>query len=239
MSKRSDKIAIVTGGTGALGRIVVERLLQTGANVIVTHTGNAASSDYILSLQNRGLNIEGSIVDVTSDNSVDSFYTEIIKKYNRIDILCNLVGAVSSKKNIEDISLDDWNAMLNVNLQSCFLMIKNSIRAMKKNGFGRIISIAAMPGVTPEAKRGGYGVAKAGIIALTKTVAEEIKEFGNITINAIAPSIIVTDENRKWGTEEEIKKWVTPEQIADMIVYLCSESGTAFNGQILQMYGKV
>ena len=239
MSKRSDKIAIVTGGTGALGRVVVEKLLETGAIVITTHTGSALSNDFVSTLQKRGLKIEGKIVDVNSENSVMNFYRNVIEQYGGVDILCNLVGGVSGKKYIEDIEMDEWNRMFDINLLSCLLMMRISVLEMKKRGFGRIVNITAMLAVTTEAKRGGYGVAKAGVIALTKTVAEEIKEFGDITVNAIAPSIIVTAENRKWGTEEEIKKWVTPDQIADMILHLCSDSGAAINGQVIQMYGKV
>lgn len=239
MSKLSGKIAIVSGGTGALGRIVVEQLLSNGVVVITTISDNIDSHDFIREKQKQFHTLESFVVDVTSESSVKHFYTEVLLKYGRIDILCNLVGGIGQKKFIEEISLDEWNTMLNLNLNSCFLMMRDAIVSMKKNRFGRIISIAAMPGITPEAKRGGYGVAKSGVIALTKTVSEEVKDLENITVNAIAPSIILTDENKKWGSDEDMKKWVTPEQIAAMILWICSENGRAINGQIIQMYGKV
>ncbi len=239
MPKLSKKIAIVSGGTGALGRVVVEHLLSDGAVVITTMSDNKNSYNFINEKRKRHQSIEGFVVDVTSESAVKKFYKDMLSKYSRIDILCNLVGGVGEKKFIEEISVNEWNSMINLNLNSCFLMMRESISSMKRNGFGRIINIAAMPGITPEAKRGGYGVAKAGVIALTKTASEEIKYLDNVTVNAIAPSIIVTEENKKWGTEEEIKKWVTPEQIAEMILHLCSENGRAINGQIIQMYGRI
>ncbi|MDP1677779.1 MAG: SDR family NAD(P)-dependent oxidoreductase [Bacteroidota bacterium] len=239
MSKLSGKIAIVSGGSGSLGRVVVEHLLSEGVVVITTMSDNKSSLDFLREKQKQHQSIEGFVVDVTSESSAKKFYTEVLSKHPSVDILCNLVGGVCPKKFIEDLSLAEWNSMINLNLNSCFLMIRESISSMKKNRFGRIINIAAMPGIIPEAKRGGYGVSKAGVIALTKTVAEEIKDLENITINAIAPSIILTEENKKWGTIEEIKKWVTPEQIANMILYLCSENGRAMNGQIIQMYGRL
>jgi NAD(P)-dependent dehydrogenase (short-subunit alcohol dehydrogenase family) len=235
MVKLSGKIAVVSGGTGALGNVVVEQLLLEGATVITT----ISEKDTSRRSPTMKPSFEGIIADVTSENSVKKFYAEVFAKHARIDILCNLVGGVGEKKFIEEISFDEWNKMMNLNLSSCFLMMRESIVSMKKNGFGRIINIAALPGVTPEAKRGGYGVSKAGVIALTKTAAEEVKDFNDLTVNAIAPSIILTEENKKWGASDDFKKWVTPEQIADMILHLCSEHGRAINGQIIQMYGKV
>jgi len=236
MSKLSGKIAVVSGGTGALGKVVIEYLLLNDAVVITTLSDNKKSQNF---LSEKRQSLEGFVVDVTSESSVKKFYSEVLGKYQKIDILCNLVGGVGQKKFIEEISLDEWNSMINLNLNSCFLMMREAISSMKQNGFGRIINIAAMPGVTPEAKRGGYGVSKAGVIALTKTVAEETKDQENLTVNAIAPSIILTEENKKWGTIDDFKKWVTPEQIAEMILHLCSENGRAINGQIIQMYGRV
>jgi len=219
--------------------MVCRFLLNAEATVIAIHSGSKNSIKILGTLGNTSSNIEGLEIDVTEEESIKSGFTGVMKQHGRVDILCNLVGEVGEKRFIEDIPLHEWNTMMTVNLQSCFLMMKHVIPSMKKNGFGRIINIAAMPGVTPEAMRGGYGVAKAGVVALTKTVAEEIKEYGDITVNAIAPSIIVTEENKRWGTESEIKKWVTPDQIAEMIVHLCTDPGVAINGQVINMYGKV
>ena len=239
MAKLSEKIAIVTGGAGSLGKAVVLRLLSEGAIVIITHTGSDRTLTFLAEEKKKWPNLEGITVDVTSESSVKLFFQIVLSRYDKIDILCNLVGGVGPKKNLEEITLKEWEGMFSVNLNSVFLMGSQSVEVMKKNTYGRIINIAAMPGVRAEAKRGGYGVSKAGVIALTQMAAEEVKEYRNITINAIAPSIILTDENKKWGTESESTNWVTPGQIAEMIVYLCSESGNAINGQIIQMYGKV
>lgn len=238
MSKLSGKIAVVTGGTGALGKFVTEAFLREGCEVIVTHTGNEQSITYIRETKKKYASVVGLKADVTSEKSVSDLFTAISTSQQRIDILCNLVGGVSAKENIENVSIDTWQNMMSLNLFSCFLMIKGVLPLMKKNGYGRIINIAALPAVTPEAKRGGYGVSKAGVIALTKTVAEEVREHGNLTINAIAPNSILTEKNKQGGTEKETISWVTPEQIVEMMIYLCSESGNAINGQILNMFGK-
>jgi NAD(P)-dependent dehydrogenase (short-subunit alcohol dehydrogenase family) len=239
MAKLSGKIAVVTGATGALGRVVTEHLLREGAIVIASRTTKSGSVSAAIKNTEHDSNLTYFELDASSEKSVCEFYANIAQRYPKVDILCNLVGGVQTKKFIEDISLSEWEEIVQLNLTSCFLMMREVLPSMKEHRFGRIINIAAKPAITPEPKRGGYGVAKSGVITLTKTAAEEVKQFGDITVNAIAPSIIVTEANKEWGTQEEIKKWVTPEQIAEMIIHLCTDDGSAINGHIIQMYGKV
>jgi NAD(P)-dependent dehydrogenase (short-subunit alcohol dehydrogenase family) len=239
MSKLFGKIAVVTGGTGGLGQSVVRQLLEEQATVIVTHMGNQRSRSFVELIQKTSSVLHDEVVDVTSEKNVAELVDRIKEKFGNVDILCNLVGGVGKKQFIEEISLEEWNRLFTLNLTSCFLMMRSVLPLMKEKVWGRIVNITAMPAIHPEAKRGGYGVAKSAVITLTKTAAEEVKEYHNITVNAIAPSIILTEENKRWGTEEDFKKWVTPEQIAEMIVFLCSDSGAAMNGQVIQMYGKI
>lgn len=239
MSKLSGKIAVITGGNGALGKVVTERFLSEGAAVIVALRNKINAERFISEMEKRFPLFQWEEVDCTSEVSVRNFYNTILKKHPRVDILCNLVGGVSPKKYIEDLSLVQWEGMISLNLKSCFLMSRESVRLMKMNGYGRIINIAAKAAVTPEAQRGGYGIAKAGVVALTKMMGEEVKGHNDITVNAIAPSIITTEENKSWGSAADVPKWVTPHQIASMMIHLCSDEGKAVNGQIIQMYGKV
>ncbi|MDD8016734.1 MAG: SDR family NAD(P)-dependent oxidoreductase [Bacteroidota bacterium] len=240
MSKLTGKIAVITGGTGGLGQSVVTSFLNHGATVIATHTGNTASMIFIKNTGIQFQNFDAQQIDVTDEKNVSNFCQNVMHEYSRVDILCNLVGGVSSKNNIEDMAVEEWEKMLTLNLRSTFFMMKNILPHMKRNQFGRIINIAARVGLTPEPQRGGYGVSKASVIALTKIAAEEAKlTSADLTVNAIAPSIILTEENKKWGTPEDFKKWVTPKEIADAMIYLCSDEAKSINGQIIQMYGKV
>jgi len=239
MSKLFGKIAVVTGGTGGLGRCVVTRLLEQKARVIAVHTGNSKSEVFLRETKQRYPEFSDAIADVTEENNIREFVLKTIEQYHKIDILCNLAGGVSKKSFIEDITADEWNRILSLNLNSCFFLMKHCLPIMKKQGWGRIINIAAMPALKPAATRGSYAVSKSGVITLTQVAAEEVKEFNRITVNAIAPSIIATEENKSWGSEADYKKWVAPESIAEMIIHLCSEAGGAIHGQIIQMYGKV
>lgn len=238
MSKLTGKIAVVTGGTGALGQVVIKELRKEGCLVIATFSGGAHSSDLIR--HQEFYNIIFKKVDVTNPAEVESFFLSAGKEFGKIDILCNLVGGVINKKPVEEISHFEWDLMLKMNLESVFNTMQNAIRIFKENGFGRIVNIAAMTGIYPEANKAAYSTSKAGVIALSKAVAEELKAAkSDITVNAIAPSIILTEANKQWGTLEEMKKWVTPEEIADLIIFLVSSAAKSINGQIIQMNGKV
>lgn len=239
MSKLFGKIAVVTGGAGGLGSSVSIRLLKEGASVTILHSGSESSKRFFQQITQDFPTSEQAVVDVTSEEEVNNFFDKFTAQHHRLDILCNLVGGIGKKSPLEEVALTEWNKMISLNLHSCFLMMRGSLKLMKTTGSGRIINIAAIPAIRPDGYRGGYGVAKAGVIHLTTMVAEEIKDYKEITINAIAPSIIATEENKKWGTPEDVSRWVTPGQIAEMITYLSSSDGVAVNGQIFQMNGKV
>ncbi|MFA6541230.1 MAG: SDR family NAD(P)-dependent oxidoreductase [Bacteroidota bacterium] len=238
MTKLTGKIAVVTGGTGALGQVVIKRLRNEGCVVISTHSGGDRSKNLIRQSQYSGIVFKK--VDVTNSMEVGSFFLEVNNEFGGIDILCNLVGGVIGKKPVENISHSEWDLMLKMNLESVFNTMQHVIPIFKRNAYGRIINIAAVTGIHPEANKAAYSVSKAGVIALTKGVGEELKAIdSDITVNAIAPSIILTEANKQWGTVEEMKKWVTPEEIAEMIIFLASGKAKSINGQIIQMNGKV
>ena len=132
----------------------------------------------------------------------------------------------------------DFDFLMNLNLRSYYLASREAMKLLAGGSGGRIVGIASMQGIRPGAKHGGYGVAKAGVVALTSILADEGHEHG-ITANAIAPSIIDTPANREWGSAEDIKKWVTPQQIAEAIEHLLSDAGKAVNGSVIQAFGGV
>ena len=238
MAKQLGKIAVVSGGTGSLGRRVVHRLVIEGYSVIVTHSGSDRSRKFIANNQSEYRTVDFREVNMESESSVREFFDYIERQYGRVDVVCALVGGVIEKKWIEDVSFDEWEKVISLNLHSCFLLVKESVRLMKKHRYGRIVTIGAKPAIEFEGRRSGYDVAKSAVIAFTRSVSEEVRQFGDITINSIVPNIILTEENKQWGTAEEIPKWITPDQIAEKIVELCSDMGKSINGEIIQMYGK-
>jgi NAD(P)-dependent dehydrogenase (short-subunit alcohol dehydrogenase family) len=240
MSKHIGKIAVVTGGTGGLGKVIVRELLKEQVTVIATYSGAVASSKLIEETKKEFPLFSAEIVNAADKAEMDLFFQKIISHYGRVDILVNTVGGISKKDLVEDITELDWNKMMSLNVASALYAMQGVLPIMKKNGFGRIINIAAMTALVPEAMKGSYAVSKSALVTLTKTAAAEVKETKhNITVNAVAPSILSTEENKKWGTPDEIQKWVAPKEIADAIIHLCSDESQSINGNIIQMYGKV
>ncbi len=231
----SDKIAVVTGGTGALGSVVAERFANEGAQVVATNVVEEELKHVSDSFKKR---VDIQKVDVTNEEEVVNFFDDMVKRYGRVDILVNTVGGFVPGKPLTEVSLQDWQKMMNMNLLSTFLCSREALRKMKGQTYGRIINISAMVGLKPSAGKAPYAISKAGVAMLTEIVAEEQKGTG-ITINAIAPSIILTKANVESMPGEDTSKWVTPQAIADTICFLCSESAGAITGTVVNACGGV
>jgi NAD(P)-dependent dehydrogenase (short-subunit alcohol dehydrogenase family) len=231
----SNKIALVAGGTGALGSVIAARLSAEGCVVYASshHEKEGTSGDAASSNNVKILN-----ADFTDEIQVKDLFDKIIRDSSRIDIVVNTVGGFVPGKPLRDVTLSDWDLMMNINLKSAFLAAREAIRRMEGQSFGRIINISAMAGLNPGPGRAPYTISKAGVSLLTEIVSKEVKGTG-ITVNAIAPSIIVTAANLKSMPDEDSTKWVTPDQLADLVCYLCSPSAAAITGTTLKAYGGV
>jgi 3-oxoacyl-[acyl-carrier protein] reductase len=145
------------------------------------------------------------------------------------------------KKNIADMTEKEWDFMFALNLKTAFLCSRSGLRIMQEKKYGRIVNISAMAGLMPSAGRGAYGISKAAIETLTAIAGEESKAIPNadITVNAIAPSILLTEGNKRSASKAEMQQWVTLEQAAAVIAFLASDESSAINGQTIKVYGDV
>ncbi len=228
-----DRIGLVTGGTGALGSVVVERFVKEGMNVAATYRSEKELQRLPPALRQKVVFLKA---DVSTESDVLHLFDEVINKFGRLDILVNTVGGFVPGKRVADVSVDDWDKMMMLNLRSTFLCMREALRRMKRHSYGRIVSISAMTGLKPSLGKSAYAISKAGVVLLTEIAAEEQKGTG-ITINAIAPSIIATKANMESSPGEDFSKWVTPEQIADAICYLCTASAGCITGTTFRAFG--
>ena len=230
-----DKTVLVTGGTGALGHVVAERFTNEGAKVSISYLFENELK-YLSDTFKKNVFIVRA--DVTNAEDVVALFQQVINKFGRVDILINLVGGFLPRNNIKEVQIKDWDHMMNINLKSVFLCSRQFLQKLGNATYGRIISMAAMPALKPSAGRGPYAVSKAGVVVLTQVLGEELKGTG-ITANAIAPSILNTPANVKSMPNEDASKWVTPEEIAELIVLLCTEKGQSINGVCIPVFGGI
>lgn len=217
------KIALVTGGSGALGTAVVEALERNDYEVCRgSRDGSAAKLKWF---------------DVTDTEQVNEAIDQVIEKYGRIDVLANLVGGWNVQPPITETSDEDMERFINLNLMSAFKVSRAAAPHMVRNGWGRIINIGAKPGERGVAGNGPYGISKAGVLILTDTMAEELKGTG-VTVNALIPSIIDTAPNRKGMPDADFSTWVPPEHLASTLLFLCTDEAASITGERIHVLNR-
>lgn len=239
MQLLEGRVAIVTGGSGALGRAVTEHFLVSGARVAVPYIIDA---EIPLLNQRLGGRFPSSQVmtikcDIGTEDQVAKLAEEVARAWGKVDILVNLVGGFWGGKPVSETTLAEWQSMFDLNLKPTFLCCRAMVPVMKRNSYGRIVSVTSRTGLTGAGDFAAYAVAKGTIKTFTASLAEEVLA-DNIMVNAIAPSTIDTEANRKAMPKAKHENWVKPEDIARTIAYLCSEECCVTSGAVVPVYGK-
>lgn len=228
-----QKTVLVTGGRGALGSVIAQRLAAEGARVAVTFLSTGVEKE---PAWEKEAGVAAFKADMAVEKDVILLYDRMIRDYSRIDVVVNTVGGFTPAAPLAEVTVDAWDRMMSINLTTAFLSTREALRRMKGQSYGRIINISAMTGLKPTPGTIPYAISKAGVSLLTEMAAQENKGTG-ITVNAIAPSIILTPANLAWAEGKEANKWVKPEEIAEMVVYLCSPSAGAISGTTVKAFG--
>jgi|TARA_Y100000996_G_scaffold350746_1_gene289866 3-oxoacyl-[acyl-carrier protein] reductase len=231
------KTALVTGASRGIGNAIALTLKKEGFRVI----GTATSSEGSRKLDDIG--IEGHVLDLNSLDSKKQFWDEIENKEANISVLVNNAG-ITRDNIVLRMSDDEWQEIMNVNLDSIFYLSKRVLKMMLKNKWGRIINITSASASIGNRGQSNYSAAKAGVEAFTKSLAREVGKR-NITINAIAPGFISTDmteQNNGINIEELIKeiplgRFGDPEEIAHLVSFICSEEASYITGQVIHING--
>jgi NAD(P)-dependent dehydrogenase (short-subunit alcohol dehydrogenase family) len=233
-----DKIVLVTGGTGGLGREVTMAFLEAGANVVVTYVVPDEFAAVESAAQRIGATPPAGVnVDVTDAQAVETFIAEIVAKNGRLDILVNTVGGYAGGTNLWEVDQHTYDQMLQLNLQSGFVLARAVVPQMIRQGRGWIVNIASKAAFDHAAGGALYAASKAAALALMDSLAADVKPY-NININSVLPSIIDTAANRKAMPGADFSKWPKPEEIARVILFLCSEEARVIHGAAIPVYGK-
>ena len=230
-----NKTVIITGGTRGIGAAIARTFTDSGAHVLVSGT-DKTENDKIENSGNEH-NIQYHQLDFTSDKSVNQFLNAV-NKLKKVDVLINNAG-VNKIETITEISVEDWDWIHAINLRGPFLLTQAVSKKMKKQNCGRIVNIASIFGVVGKEKRASYSSTKWGLIGFTKAVALDLARF-NIHVNAISPGFVDTELTRKILGPENMKKLsetipqgriAKPEEIANVVLFLCSDLNTYITGQ--------
>jgi 3-oxoacyl-[acyl-carrier protein] reductase len=223
------KIVVVTGASGALGKVVAETALARGARV--------AGVDYA-TVQNpaTGNRIELGGVDLSDVAQAKKAIDAVAAHFGRLDALINIAGGFAFEKVIEG-DAKTWQRMYALNVLTALNASRSAIPHLTASGAGRIVNVGAMGALQAGSGMGAYAASKAGVHRLTEALAAEWK--GRITVNAVLPSTIDTPANRASMPKANFGKWVTPKELADVILFLASDAASAVTGALIPVSGRV
>ena len=224
----TGKIAIVTGGTGALGQSIVLRFLRAGATVGVPWFVAEEWAALQAAAGEARARLSGRKIDMADEAAVTAFVAETGGATTRVDVIVNAVGGFAGG-DLASTPLAEWRRMIDLNLTSAVVGCRAVLPGMRAARWGRIINVSSRAVVPPLGGFIGYTVAKSAVIALTQALAQEERPHG-ITVNAVLPSTMDTPGNRRAMPDADRSTWVSTQAVADVIAYLASESASAVTG---------
>jgi len=241
----AGQVACVTGAAGGIGRSICELFGKEGASIALLDINDPALNEAVKAIRGLGVEAEGFKVDVTDREQVSKAVNDIITKFKRIDVLVNNAG-ITLPTRFQDISLEEWNKVLNVNLTGAFNMSQAILPQMIKQGYGRIIMMGSAAGKRASIAAGAhYSVSKGGIILLARALAREVGRNG-ITVNAVAPTFIETkmldDLNLRGREKDIVAQNVIPrmgkvEDVANAVLFLALPESGFITGETLMVTG--
>lgn len=234
------KIALVTGASRGIGKAIAEQLVSLGATVVGTATSENGANNISEYLGDNG---KGLVLNVTDKDSIKALFDTMKADFGNIDILVNNAGITRDNLMLR-MKDDEWNDIINTNLNSVFHLSKAVLRGMMKARFGRIINIGSVVGTMGNAGQVNYATAKAGLIGFTKSMAREVASRG-ITVNTVAPGFIDTDMTKELTDEQKkdifaqvpADRLGQPSEIAAAVAFLASEQAAYITGETLHVNG--
>jgi NAD(P)-dependent dehydrogenase (short-subunit alcohol dehydrogenase family) len=233
----SSKLMIVAGGTGGLGRAVSLAFLEEGARVAVTYRNPAEFQALMTAAGSNASSLLGEAVDVTDEPAVRKFVDGIVATSSHIDALVNTVGGYAGGIKFWELDPKTFDNMLNLNVRSGYILAHVIVPAMLKQKRGAIVNVSARAALDHAAGATAYAASKAAALAMMDSLAEDLRGTG-VRVNTILPSIIDTEPNREAMPNADFAKWPKPDEIARVILFLCSDDARVIHGAAIPVYGE-
>tara|TARA_Y200000002_G_scaffold344109_1_gene317108 strand:+ start:154 stop:903 length:750 start_codon:yes stop_codon:yes gene_type:complete len=237
-----NRVAVITGGAQGFGFSIAERFIQSGAIVIIWDLDEEAAKKAEEKLKSDNFSYQ--ILDVKSPDQIEQNLKEVVKKFNKIDIFINNAGIAGLNTTVAKYPLDEWNKVINLNLNSVFYCCKAVVPIMEKNNYGRIVNISSIAGKEGNPNASAYSSSKAGVIALTKSLGKELAQK-SISVNCVTPAAAKTRIFDQM-TQEHIdymlskiprNKFAKVEELASLVAWLASEENSFSTGAVFDLSG--
>ncbi len=228
MASLDGKVVLITGASGGLGAAVTQAFLAAGGSVVVVASKWPNPPEGTTALG----------ADLSSEAGCTGVVSSTLDRFGRVDALMHLVGGFAGGSSIEATPLDEFDRMMTINFRTALNMLRAVLPPMKERESGTIAMIGSKAAVDMPDGLAAYNASKAAMVALVRTAAAECKKSG-VTVNAVLPSTIATPAMRADATQAEAAKWVTPESIAELLIWLCGPAGRDVTGALLPMYGRL
>lgn len=232
----SSKVALIAGGTGGLGKAVTLAFLHEGASVIATYIVKE-EADALRDAVGSSAHLEVLPLDATDETACRALVDGITARHGHLDILVNTIGGYAGGKPVWETDPRTWHLMMNLNLNAGYALARAAVPAMLKQRSGAIINIAARAAFDHAAGASAYAASKAGALAMIDCLAQDLKGTG-VRANSVLPSIIDTEANRRAMPNADFSKWPKPEEIARVILFLCSDEAKLIHGGAIPVYGQ-
>jgi NAD(P)-dependent dehydrogenase (short-subunit alcohol dehydrogenase family) len=224
-----DKMVLVTGADGGLGRFVTQAFLEAGATV----AGTSRSIQQSAFKEARFIALPA---EISTKETAQALVAQTLSRLGKLDVLVHTIGGFTGGKSIADTDDDTFRQMMDINLHSVFHMLRAALPALRRAGDGRIIAIGSRAALEPGPGVGAYSASKAAMLSLIRTVALENKDAG-VRANIILPGTMDTPANRKAMPDADFSKWVRPTTVASLITWLAGDAGKDLNGTVIPVYG--
>jgi NAD(P)-dependent dehydrogenase (short-subunit alcohol dehydrogenase family) len=225
----TDRVVVVTGATGNLGSAVAQAFGRAGAKLTLVDRADGRLQRLFPDMADASSYLFDNSVDLTDAGAVLRMVDQTIKHFGRIDVLVNTAGGYRAGSPIHETPIETWDFMLNLNARSVFLTSRAVIPCMLRQGYGKIISVAARAAERGRANMAAYSVSKSAVMRLTESMAAELKDM-SINANCVLPGTIDTPANRQAMPGADYSRWVKPEIVAEVILFLASDSARTLNG---------